>query len=134
MAQAVQMKHFIRMGFLRDQLGNGSLYHLPKLNLLLNNPHLPDNGDMKFKYTLPANLSEKVRHFVDYANGAHQVTIKLKNGKIYNEALISNSKWIIALWGYETFPFDPSDIEDVFQVESDKIAKRRQWFFWDKWR
>ena len=89
---------------------------------------------MRFKYTLPDNLVKKVVQLDEFANGGHQVTIRLKNGRVYHSVLISNSMWIIAIRGYSDLPFSLSEIEDIFQTESDKNSvERGGWDFWDEW-
>jgi len=62
------------------------------------------------------------------------VTIKLKNGDIHRQVLISNNTWIVAMRGYEDLPFEPSEIEDIFQTEGDKNPEEHGgWKFWDDW-
>lgn len=89
---------------------------------------------MNFKHALPASLAEKAANFSEFANGGAQATIKLKSGAVYKEALISASKWIVAMRGYKDLPFLVTEIEDVFQSEEDLNPKRRGgWDFWDDW-
>jgi len=89
---------------------------------------------MRFKYTLPDDLVKKVVQLEEFANGGLQATIRLNNGKIYPSVLISNSMWIIAIRGYKDLPFSLSEIEDIFQSESDKNpVNRGGWEFWDDW-
>jgi hypothetical protein len=89
---------------------------------------------MTFKYNLPASLIEKVSHLEQFANGGTQVTVKLKNGSIHRQVLISNSTWIVAMRDQDDLPFEPAEIEDIFQNEEDKNPKERGgWKFWDDW-
>ena len=88
---------------------------------------------MKFKHCLPEHLIEKTAWLEQFANGGTQVCMKLKDGRIFKEVLISTSKWVIAMRGYKELHFDPSDIEDVFQNEEDKNPQQHGgWEFWDK--
>jgi hypothetical protein len=91
---------------------------------------------MTFKYTLPDNLIKKAVRFWEFANGGAQATIKLKSGDIYKQALISNSKWIVAMRGYKDLPFAVADIDDIFQTKEDETVERSgraAWDFWDDW-
>jgi len=89
---------------------------------------------MTFKYTLPESLIKKAVFLKEFASGGLQVTVRLKNGKLCEKVLISNSKWIIAMRDHEDLPFQVSDIEDIFQTDEDKNPKQRHgWQFWDDW-
>jgi len=86
------------------------------------------------KYRLPTALIEKAANFEGFANGGAQATIKLKDGSLHKEGLISNATWIVAMRGFEDLPFAVSEIEDVFQTDDDKSpAQRGGWDFWDDW-
>jgi hypothetical protein len=88
---------------------------------------------MKYKHRLPDHLIQKVAYFEEFANGATQVSLKLKDGTLFKQVLISNSEWIIAIRGYSELPFDPSQIDDAFQTDEDKNPKKHGgWDFWDK--
>lgn len=89
---------------------------------------------MNFKYRLPDPLIKKTSGFEEFANGAAQVTFKLRDGRTYAQGLISNSTWIIALRGHKDLPFVPSDIEEIYQTEDDRHPKERGgWDYWDNW-
>jgi len=86
------------------------------------------------KYRLPDPLIAKAVGFSEFANGGAQATVKLKDGPLFKEALISNATWIIALRGYKYLPFDVSEIEDLFQADEDISPRERDnWDFWDDW-
>jgi len=86
---------------------------------------------MTFKYKLSDQFIDKISEMEEFANGATQVSVKLKNGKIYNQLLVSNSTWIIAMRGFASLPFSILDIDDVFQTDEDKNPnKRNEWTFW----
>jgi hypothetical protein len=90
---------------------------------------------MDYRYTVPAQLKEKVATFEEFASGGTQATARLKDGRIFNGLLISNCTAIVALRGYPDLPFSPSDIEDLYQTDEDKNPKERgNWQFWDKWK
>lgn len=89
---------------------------------------------MIYKYTLPQALSLKVANMEEFANGATQVTISLKDGRVFNKVLISGSKHIVAIRDYQELPFVLSDIKDIYQIDDDKNPMDRGgWFYWDKW-
>ncbi len=70
----------------------------------------------------------------EFANGATQVTIKLKNNSTIRNVLISNCKSIIAVRGYKDLPFSLNEISDIYQTEEDKNPiKRDEWYYWDDW-
>ena len=90
---------------------------------------------MKFKYRLPDFWIEIVSNMEEFANGATQVSIKTKDGQNFNEILISNSTWIIAMRGCTDLPFNINDIVEIYQTEEDKQPKERGgWHFWDNWK
>ena len=90
--------------------------------------------DMKYKCELPETLAKSVLGFREFANGAAQATIKLKNGEIFEGALVSGSRAIVALRGYREPPFDGCDIAEIYQSEIDLESQDRSgWEFWDKW-
>ncbi|VVM22014.1 hypothetical protein [bacterium endosymbiont of Bathymodiolus sp. 5 South] len=87
---------------------------------------------MNFKYTLPENLINA--DLCEFANGGAQVTIRTKDGDIYEKILISNCMWIVAMAGYNELPFKIDDIIEIYQTGNDKNPKQKiDWFFFDKW-
>ena len=71
----------------------------------------------------------------EFANGGTQVSLRLKTGQVFHEALISNAMWIVAMRGYDDLPFQPDDIADIFQTDDDKNPKKRDgWKYWDDWK
>jgi hypothetical protein len=74
---------------------------------------------MKHKYKLSDELIHKASYFHEFANGAAQATVLLKDGSRFNKALISNSTALIAIHGYKDLPFNVQDISDIFQSIED---------------
>jgi hypothetical protein len=73
--------------------------------------------------------------FNEFANGAAQASVRLKDGRIFENVLVSNGSAIIAIRGYDEPPFKSEEIEQIFQAESDKNPQvRNGWTFWDEWR
>lgn len=71
----------------------------------------------------------------EFANGATQVTVRLKSGSTFGGVLISNSSHIVAIRGYEDLPFSVDDIAEIFQSDLDKNpVERGGWQYWDEWR
>lgn len=90
---------------------------------------------MKFRYTLPENWVKKIVDFGEFADGATQVSIRTKDGRVFGEVLISNCMYIIAMRNYDDLPFSIDDIEDIFQTSEDIDPKKRGgWKFWDDWQ
>lgn len=89
---------------------------------------------MIYKYQLSDFWSKKINAMQEFANGATQVTVVLKNGTEISEILISDATYIVAARGYEELPFEISAIKDIKQNEVDKNPIRHgDWYFWDKW-
>ena len=79
-------------------------------------------------------MSSRILNMEEFANGATQVTISLKGGRIINQVLLSQSKYIIAIRGYKDLPFNIEDITDIYQRDDDKNpVNRGGWDYWDKW-
>ena len=69
----------------------------------------------------------------EYANGAAQVSIQLKDGRVFEKVLISNGQYVIAARGFDDLPFEPSEITRIWQSEDDRNpALRGNWVFWDE--
>ncbi len=89
---------------------------------------------VNYKYTLPPHLIEKASYFEEFAIGGAQATIRLKDGRIFEQALLSNCTWIIAMRGFKDLPFKVEDIEDIYQKGGDRNPGRGgDWDFWDDW-
>ena len=89
---------------------------------------------MHFRYELPETLRKKTASFREFANGGTQVTVQLSDGREFQKALISNSRWIIAIRGYTDLPFTPTEISDLFQTSEDEHpSERGGWHYWDAW-
>jgi hypothetical protein len=89
---------------------------------------------MIYKYNLPDFWIEKIRLMEEFANGATQVTITLKNGIVVSEVLISDASYIVAIRGYFELPFLLSDIFFIHQTDIDKNpVNRGAWIYWDDW-
>jgi hypothetical protein len=90
---------------------------------------------MKHRCPLPEALRHVAIALDEFANGGAQASVRLKDGRIFKKALISNGSAIIAIRGYDAPPFKPEEIEQIFQTEDDKNPKERDgWKFWDEWR
>jgi hypothetical protein len=89
---------------------------------------------MRFKYKLPDYWVNKVRTMEEFANGATQVTVRLKDGTKFHEVLISDATFLIAVRGFEDLPFELSEIDDITQDGLDKNpVTRGGWRYWDDW-
>ena len=89
---------------------------------------------MQYKHKLIPALIEKALPLAEFANGGSQVTIKLNDGRIFKEVLISNATAIIAMRGYNELPFGLNEISEIFQTEEDRNPKEKgNWKYWDEW-
>jgi len=71
---------------------------------------------------------------VEFANGGAQATVKLKDGRVFFKALVSNATAVIAVRGYKEPPFAASEIDELYQSEEDKRPNERfDWEYWDDW-
>jgi hypothetical protein len=87
---------------------------------------------VKLKYQLPESWSRKVARLEQFADGATQVSIELKDGRVFKKILISNSTRIVAARGLKYLPFEMDDIRNIFQFAEDRTpAQRDGWEFWD---
>ena len=89
---------------------------------------------MNFKYKLSPILESKAVKFREFANGAAQATLLLRDGTEIHECLISMSQYIVAIWGGDDLPCNVADIVDIYQKDIDvKSPHRSGWRYWDKW-
>jgi hypothetical protein len=89
---------------------------------------------MNFKYKLPDFWIKQIAGMESFANGGTQVTIQTNDGSLYEQVLISNSVWIVAMRGENELPFNMEAIARIYQSEDDKNPKcRGNWEFWDDW-
>ena len=89
---------------------------------------------MTFKYQLPESWIKKVVKLEEFAHSATQVSIELKDGRVFRKVLILNSTYIVAARGLRYLPFEMAEIRNIFQFAEDKNpAQRDGWEFWDKW-
>ena len=83
------------------------------------------------KYKLTERLVKKASDFIEFANGGSQATIKLKDGTVVREVLLSNRTYIIAIRGYTTLTFSIEDVADIFQSKEDaENEDRKKWVCW----
>jgi hypothetical protein len=89
---------------------------------------------MQYRYILPSHWIEKVSNFEEFANGAAQVSVRTRDGRLHKSVLISNSTFIVAMRDHDDLPFRLEDMEDIFQAEEDRNPKSRGgWKYWDSW-
>jgi hypothetical protein len=87
---------------------------------------------VKFKYQLPERWIKKVVKLEEFADGATQVSIELKDGRVFKKVLIADSKYIVAARGRRDLPIEIAEIRNIFQFSEDKNpAQRDGWEFWD---
>ena len=88
---------------------------------------------MKYKLELPENWVKKVARLQEFADGATQVSIELKDGRVFRKVLILNATYIVAARGRRDLPLEIAEIRNIFQFSEDKNpAQRDGWEFWDR--
>lgn len=75
---------------------------------------------MRFKYRLPDEWVSRVSSMEEFANGATQVSVRLKDGRVFHSVLISDATYPIAARGFKDLPFSIGDISEIFQTDDDK--------------
>lgn len=89
---------------------------------------------MKYKYVLPDKWVNHASGFREFKSGAMQVSIKLKNQKVFEKVLISNCRYIVAIRNFRDLPFRIDEISDIFQSKEDENpVERGNWLLWDEW-
>jgi hypothetical protein len=87
---------------------------------------------VKYKFQLPESWVRKVARLEEFADGATQVSIELKDGRVFKKVLIADSKYIVAARGRRDLPIGIAEIRNIFQFAEDKNpAQRDGWEFWD---
>jgi hypothetical protein len=90
---------------------------------------------MNYRCPLPQALKDAAAGLVEFANGGAQATVELKDGRKFENVLVSNSSAIVAVRGHDKPPFKAEDIARLYQTENDKNPKHRTgWKYWDEWR
>jgi len=70
-----------------------------------------------------------------FANGGAQVSVRLKDGRVFSELLVSDATALAAMRGFKDLPFAVDDIETIFQTADDRNPQvRGGWDFWDDWK
>jgi len=89
---------------------------------------------MKYKYELNSDLRKRAKTFKEFANGASQATVILKNHAVLGGILISDGSYIVAMRNETDLPFIIDEIIDIYQApEDEKPAIKDGWIFWDDW-
>ena len=60
---------------------------------------------MKYKYELSENLRNQAATFKEFANGAAQASVSLKNGAEFSGLLISDGRYLVAMRNESDLPF-----------------------------
>lgn len=89
---------------------------------------------MNYRCPLTESLRNEAAAFVEFANGGAQATVRLDDGRVFPEVLISNGSAVVAVRGCKVPPFEPSQIASLYQTDEDKDPKERAgWEYWDAW-
>jgi hypothetical protein len=89
---------------------------------------------MKYKYELPDILKIKAAGFKEFANGAAQASVLLKNNLKFGGLLVSDGRYLVAMRNQTDLPFGLQDIADIYQHPEDANPENRTgWDFWDDW-
>jgi hypothetical protein len=88
---------------------------------------------VKYKLALPEKWVKKVAQLQEFAEGVTQVSIELKDGRVFRKILILNATYIVAARGRKDLPLEIAEIRNIFQFSEDKNpAQRDGWEFWDR--
>ena len=89
---------------------------------------------MNFKYRLADVWINKISSMEEFANGATQVTVRLQDGSEFPGVLVSDATYVIAIRGFGDLPFELTEVDNIFQAESDRSpSERGGWKYWDDW-
>ena len=59
------------------------------------------------------------------------VSVKLKNGSVYERVMLLYPNFVIAVAGKKKLPFKPSEVTNVSQAKSaERKLKDSNWHFW----
>jgi hypothetical protein len=90
---------------------------------------------MNYRCPLPESLQVAASGFEEFANGGAQATVVFKDGRVVNSVLVSNATTLVAARGFSTPPFEPEQIERLYQTDDDRNPTQRGgWEFWDNWK
>jgi hypothetical protein len=93
-----------------------------------------DAYPMKYRYELPEHWVRVVAGMEEFANGAAQVSVRLRDKREFHQIWITGSAHVAAMRGYKDLPFALEDIEEIYQSDEDRNPKARgNWDFWDDW-
>ena len=89
---------------------------------------------MHYRYPLPESLTAQAASLQEFANGGAQCHVRLKDGTVHANVLVSNSTAIIAMRGESQLPFSVADVAELFQDDEDRSPEQRaNWLYFDSW-
>ena len=62
---------------------------------------------------LPLHLQSLVLDFPEYSQGVNRIVVKLADGREFGDVFVAWGSEIVKVQGYESVPFDPSQIVEV---------------------
>lgn len=84
-------------------------------------------------YKLPERFIKKVaKEMGEFRPGGTMLSVKLKDGTVISELIVSNCTWFMAHPYLEDIPFNVSEIEKVFQAKEEEwpTQPKEGWIFW----
>ena len=89
---------------------------------------------MNYRYPLPENLRQAALTLEEFANGAAQCHVKLKDSTIWPEVLVAGGVAIAAMRNHTALPFSLEEVDRLFQSDEDRSPRQRaDWAFFDTW-
>ena len=62
---------------------------------------------------IPTHLQALVLDFPEYSQGVNRITVRLADGREFGDVFVAWGAEIVKVQGYESLPFDPSQIVEV---------------------
>ena len=89
---------------------------------------------MNYRYPLPEKLQQAALALEEFANGAAQCHVRLKDSTTWPEVLVAGGVAIAAMRGHAALPFSMEEVDELFQTDEDGSPRQRgDWVFFDTW-
>jgi hypothetical protein len=70
-------------------------------------------NEVQENFALPFDLAAKARAFQEDADGRTRVNVRLKDGRVVRDVLLTAHRYVVRQVGSEGIPFSPNEIADV---------------------
>ena len=80
---------------------------------------------------IPKDIAQKNGPFEEFKQDVSIVTVKLKDGSVFERVMLLYPNYVIAVAGKDKLPFKPSEVTYVSQAKNkDRKFKDSTWCFW----